>query len=179
MLFIKFSCSSSLFFEKHDKSQVKILKQWINFNFCKYTFSPSFCYLPLTSKTTQKLSTLLHSTSWKFSISWKFGMHIIYDLKMALSTLLHSDQGFIKNIFTPLCLKSETTAHVQLTISCYYILFTNFLIWYLLENHIEDNPWLMGSTDEVINIITWHYLEILFGEQLLTCSVNLHTSYEV
>ena len=49
--------------------------------------------------------------------------------------LLCSD--FCRNIFSLLWLKFETSAHVQLTITCQYILFRDFLTRYQLENCTE------------------------------------------
>ena len=46
------------------------------------------------------------------------------------------------NISTLLCLKSETSAHIQLAITRLNILFANFLKWYQLETHIEDKSGL-------------------------------------
>ena len=37
-----------------------------------------------------------------------------------------SHQSFSRNILTTLHLKFETSAHVKIAITCYYILFTNF-----------------------------------------------------
>ena len=49
------------------------------------------------------------------------------------------EKTFIKNIFTPLCLKSETSVDAQLKITCLHILFTSFMTWYLFESSIEDS----------------------------------------
>ena len=47
---------------------------------------------------------------------------------------------FNRNIFTPLYLKAETSAHVQLAITLLYTIFANALTWYFLETYIEDTP---------------------------------------
>ena len=45
---------------------------------------------------------------------------------------------FSSNIFKPLYLKAETSAHAQLAIPLSYILFANILTWYRLKTYIED-----------------------------------------
>ena len=45
---------------------------------------------------------------------------------------------FSRGIFTLLRLKPEKSAHAQLAITCLYILFSNFLIWYQPESYIKD-----------------------------------------
>ena len=47
---------------------------------------------------------------------------------------------YIRNIFTVLCLKFETTAHGKLVITLLYILLRNILAWYQMETYIEDTP---------------------------------------
>ena len=47
---------------------------------------------------------------------------------------------FSRNIFTPIYLKAETSAHAQLAITLLYILFANYLDMYHFETYIEDNP---------------------------------------
>ena len=45
---------------------------------------------------------------------------------------------FSRNIFAPLYLKAETSAHAQFAITLLNILFPNILTWYHLETYIED-----------------------------------------
>ena len=47
---------------------------------------------------------------------------------------------YIRNIFTVLCLKSETTVHGKLVITLLYILLRNILAWYQMETYNEDIP---------------------------------------
>ena len=47
---------------------------------------------------------------------------------------------FSRNIFTSLCLNSETSAHAQLTITLLYIIFANILTKHQLKTYIEDTP---------------------------------------
>ena len=46
---------------------------------------------------------------------------------------------FSTNIFTPQCLKSETSELGHLAITLLYILIANILIWYQLKTYIEDD----------------------------------------
>ena len=55
-----------------------------------------------------------------------------------LSKLWYSHQVSRRNIFSPLCLKSETSEHVQLAIALLYILLANIWTWYLMETSIKD-----------------------------------------
>lgn len=48
------------------------------------------------------------------------------------------NQRFTRKIFILICLKFESFAHAQVTITCYYILFKNF--WYHLEKYVENTP---------------------------------------
>ena len=47
---------------------------------------------------------------------------------------------YIRNIFTPLCLKYETSLHGQLMITLLYRLMRNILAWYQMETYIKDTP---------------------------------------
>ena len=53
----------------------------------------------------------------------------------------------------------------------------HFLTWYQLQIYIEDI--IEGSIDDVINMVTWLFLEVLSGVQLHTWNVTLHTSQKV
>ena len=59
----------------------------------------------------------VHSTSWKFSTWWKFGLYFVYifiaDWNF-LTKFCSSDPSFNGNILTLLYLKSETSAHAQI-----------------------------------------------------------------
>ena len=55
-----------------------------------------------------------------------------------LTKLCQFDQRLKRIILIPLCLKSETSAHAQIVITCYYKLFTNFLAWYEGETYTGD-----------------------------------------
>ena len=58
---------------------------------------------------------LVHSTSWKFSISWKFDLYFVYIFIADWSVLTKfcsSDPSFNRNTQTYLYLKSETTAQL-------------------------------------------------------------------
>ena len=62
------------------------------------------------------------------STSWKFNPQL-YIVKMALyfwTKFLHADQRCNRYNLTPLCLKFDVSAHVQLKITCNYMLFANF-----------------------------------------------------
>ena len=45
------------------------------------------------------------------------------------------------NELTHLYLKFKTSAHAQILITCYYILYTNFLTWNAVETYIGDTLW--------------------------------------
>ena len=52
--------------------------------------------------------------------------------------LLH--RRFSRKIFRPPWLENEISAHAQLAITRYYILFTDFQTLYQLETYVEDTP---------------------------------------
>ena len=60
---------------------------------------------------------VVHCTSWKCSSSWKFSLLIVYIFKRPwhffLTKFWFSNQMFIWNIFTPICLKFDTFAHAN------------------------------------------------------------------
>ena len=64
------------------------------------------------------LRPLVHSTLWKFSTWWKFGLQSVYifiaDWNF-LAKFCLSDPSFNENILTSLYLKSETSTHAQLS----------------------------------------------------------------
>ena len=51
-----------------------------------------------------------------------------------------------RNISTPLCLKSETSAHAKLVITLLYMLLGNVLALYQLETYIKGYPLIKGIT---------------------------------
>ena len=98
----------------------------------KQLFSPHFLIF------LKKIVHLVYSTLWKFSLD------IVCIFKKAwnfLTKFWYSDQIFSRNIFTPLCSKSETSAHTRLTITRLYILLANVLTWCQLETSFKDTPW--------------------------------------
>ena len=66
-----------------------------------------------------------------------------------------------RNIFQPLSLKAETSEHAQFTIPLLYIVFANILTWYHVKTYTEDTPRKMRSQDDVMNVVTWRFLELL------------------
>ena len=125
------------------------LQNWINNN--KNSSSPSYSPVPN------------YGGRGNFSTSWKFSLHIVYTFKKAwnfLTKFWYSDLMFSRNVFIPLCLKSEVSAHAQLAITLLYILLANMLIGYQLETYTEDALWKMGSHDDVMNVVTWLFLEL-------------------
>ena len=116
----------------------------------------------------------MHFTWWKFSTLWKFSLHIVYIFKKVwnfLAKFWYSDQVFYSNIFKPLYLKAETSAHAQLAIPVLYILFSNILTWYLsLENlHFGDTPWKMRSHHGCDTWLSWNFFRWM---QLLNRNVE-------
>ena len=61
---------------------------------------------------------------------------------------------FSRNIFTTLCLKSETSTQTQFVITLLYILSANILRWYQFETYIGNTPRKMGSQDDIMNLFT-------------------------
>ena len=64
-----------------------------------------------------KLWVVVHSTSWKFSSSWKFGLYFVYFFIANwnfLTKFYSSDLSVNSNVLTFLSLKFETSAHAQL-----------------------------------------------------------------
>ena len=103
----------------------------------------------------QIMLSLFSRNSW---ISWKFSLHIVYIFKMAWSfwtELWHFERRFNRNIFKPL------SAHVHLAIIYQYRVFTNLK---------------MDTIDDVINVVTRLFLQILSDVQLLLeMSTSTHT----
>ena len=54
---------------------------------------------------------------------------------------------YSRNMFSPLGLESETSAHT------YYL----EISWHLHYGY----PWWKGSQDDVMNVVTWLYLQLL------------------
>lgn len=59
-------------------------------------------------------------------------------------------------------LKCEIPAHLQIAISCYYILFTNVLTWWEVETYIGDTPWQIKLDNDFINLISWLFLKTCY-----------------
>ena len=74
------------------------------------------------------------------STGWKFGLLTVEIFKKAWNVLTkfwYSDEMFSRNIFSPLCSKSETSMYAQFAITLLYILFPNILTSYQLETYIK------------------------------------------
>ena len=110
-----------------------------------------------------KLKVLYCCTKlWVFKSSRVSELHIPHIFKTVrnfLTKFWYYDQIVSRNSFT--CLKSQTSAHVQLMISLLYMLLANTLTWYQLETYMKDTPWWMGSQDDVFNLVTWLFLGLL------------------
>ena len=76
--------------------------------------------------------------------------------------------------------KSSASSKFSLYIVNIFELAGNFLTKFecATRNYSKYTPWYMVSIDDVIDLVTWLLLEILFGEKLLTWNFNLHTSYQ-
>ena len=86
----------------------------------------------------------VHSTWWKYPTSWKFNQHFVYIFRTGWNFLIKiwsSNLSYNRNILRSLYLKFKTSAHAQITITHYYVLFTYFLTWYELEIYIGDTFW--------------------------------------
>ena len=118
---------SIFFFKNYDNSWVPYREGGINFK--------NFYY---------KGRGVTHSTSWKYSISWKFNLQFIYILRTDWNFLMEfcgSDLSFNINILSFIFLKFKTSAHAQIAITHYQVLFTNLLTWYEIETYIWDRFW--------------------------------------
>lgn len=85
-------------------------------------------------------SELVYSTWWKFSL------HIVCIFRTVWNFLVkfwNSDQGFTRSILTPFWLKFEISAHAQITITRYDILFKNFtwkkVTWFFLKTCFDPS----------------------------------------
>ena len=97
-------------------------------------FSKHFFY-SFVSSLSHSPVILVHYTSWKFS------QYFVFIFRTALNFLNkidHSHQSSNKNILILLYVKPETTAHTQISISRYDILFTNFLPYFEIETSIAN-----------------------------------------
>ena len=72
---------------------------------------------------------LRSSTSWKCSL--QFCLFLQNRLEFFIK-FCSSDPSFNRNILRSLYLKFKTSAHLDIIITYYYVLFTNFLTWYEL-----------------------------------------------
>ena len=90
----------------------------------------------------------VHSTLWKYSTSSKFILHFVYLFRTDqnfLSNFCSSDPSFDRNILRPPYLKFKISAHVQMTVTSYYLQIswndTNLkLTWGM---HFDKLSWLM------------------------------------
>ena len=106
------------------------------------------------------------------------------------------DPNFNRSILTILYLKSKTSAHVQIALIHYYVLFVSCMIWIWNLGILFDNwSWSMILSTWSRDIFWKHILVLKFFAALLpdllrpnvifmTClnfdiSTKLHTSYEV
>ena len=56
------------------------------------------------------------------------------------------------------------------------ILYPRFMTWCRMVTYIKDTYWQMGSiTDNIMNVTTWLFLEILSDVWIFTRNVNLYT----
>ena len=83
-----------------------------------------------------------------------------------LITFRNSTQSFNTIILTPLHLNLEVTALAQIAIICYYILFTNFFIWYETETYIGDTLWWIRLINGYINLVLWLFLNCILAFKL-------------
>ena len=101
----------------------------------------------------------VHSTSFKFNV------HIIYIFKIDWAFLikfLHADLWFSRRMFTPQCLKRETSAYMQLDI-------THELFHEGSPSHIETSPLIFGA-----NQWTGFYMI-----EISTMKALIHTIYKL
>ena len=90
------------------------------------------------------MTTDVQSTSRKFFTFLKFSLHFVYIFRTVWNFLTKfgsSDSSFDKSILAPPYLKSEKSAHTQITITSYYIPLTYFMPWYEVETYIGDTVW--------------------------------------
>ena len=73
---------------------------------------------------------VVHSTSWIFSLYFVYIFKTDWKLLFKFSS---SDSSFDRIILRSLFLKFKTSAHAQIAIYHYYVLFTNYLPWYEFE----------------------------------------------
>ena len=73
---------------------------------------------------------------------------------------------------------------MELSITCWNILFTNFLTWYKLGTYIVDSLWWIDSIDVVMKVTSWLFLKyflvynsslkMLFTTQAMNLKVGLN-----
>lgn len=103
-----------------------------------------------------------HSTSWKCSTSWRFGLYFAYIFivdRNFLTKFCRSDLSFNRNILTLLYMKFKTSAYVQIAFILYC---TSFLTWCEFETYIWVAFWQMKLVNNLINLITCFFLKIVF-----------------
>ena len=123
----------------------------------------------------------VHSTSWKLSTCWKFGLYFVYifiaDWNL-LTKFCSLDPSFNGNIFTFLYLKSKTSARARLcdysfihTIYKFHgtVLAGNSHWGYLLISEVHRSRHECGHVT---------FPKTFSAEQLLNRNVNFYISYE-
>ena len=101
---IKYNPSFSTFFkinESNNKGNCTIKKYYLQQHLAEHKTKKGF----------------VHSTLWKFSTWWKFGLYFVYIFIVDwnfLAKFCSSDPSFNGNILTSLYLKSKTSTHAQL-----------------------------------------------------------------
>ena len=117
----------------------------------------------------------VHSTSWKFSNSWKFGLYFVYifiadwnfltkfcssnpsfNINILRSLFCSSNPSFNINILRSLYLKSETSVHAQLRNYSFIHTIYKFHDIVSVGNLIEDSSSeiYIASIDNVMNVVT-------------------------
>ena len=103
-----------------------------------------------------------HSTSWKLSTCWKFGLYFVYifiaDWNL-LTKFCSSDPSFNGNIFTFLYLKSKTSARAQLCDYSFIHTIYKFHGTVLAGNSHWGYLLISGVYRHVMNAVMWHFLK--------------------
>ena len=76
---------------------------------------------------------------------WISSLHFVYIFRKDwnfLTKLCSSDPSFNRNILRSLYLKFKTSADAQIAMTYYYVLFINFLTWYVGQDFISLITWL-------------------------------------
>ena len=86
-------------------------------------------YKALQHLVRHKMGKVFSNTSILFST-------ITFDFLISEGCTLHSDPSFTRNILRSLYLKLKISAHAQVAITHYYVLYTNFLTLYEFQTYI-------------------------------------------